>query len=111
MPTKRVPINRPAKVQISDEMVDLFDRMQTLECTCEEVNQHIPEAEYWKRRLCPGCEEYLDLEFRIIELWPGCRPWWRLSPPDLDRRTNKENVARWRQLEAASAARKASTRS
>ena len=53
MVTKRTPIGRPPRSQITPAAIAAFKRMQKLEvaCTCKET-----ESEYWGHEPCKACE-------------------------------------------------------
>jgi len=56
MPTKRVPIGRPAAPMITVEVIKLFERMKRICCTCD-PDDHFNQ--------CSGCKEWLALDEQI----------------------------------------------
>jgi hypothetical protein len=71
MGTKRVPINRPARMEITNEAIRLFEAMDRIECTCVPRDW---DGEYWTHMPCPGCDRWWKLHSKLHrEL--GCKPW------------------------------------
>jgi len=56
MPTKRVPIGRPAAPMITVEVIKLFEAMRRCHCTCN------PDDRYTE---CPGCKKRQELDEQI----------------------------------------------
>jgi hypothetical protein len=115
MGTKRTPVNRPARVQVTPRAVALWEAMQRVECTCEPRNW----ARYWEHERCDGCEERSRLRCAIhaeLRLKPYERavqdpdmpnPWPAGSHRHAGWAPDPDAVARWRALKAASRERRA----
>jgi hypothetical protein len=108
MTTNRTPIQRPSQTMITNRALDLYAAMGKLRCTCPP-----PPPAYWKRKPCPGCERWFDLDATLhTEL--GLRPWQcpataRQGPRRAGSTyTNEEIAARMKALQQA-AARRAAT--
>jgi hypothetical protein len=117
MATKRTPIGRPPRSQITPAAIEIFRRMQAVEaaCTCEPVDWG---GEYWNHRTCAACEEWWDAH---SALWRELRkkPWqWpcvqhpaaRCPYPEGSYAANQwgpnlEAQAMWRELDAAAGQR------
>ena len=111
MATKRVPIDRPVRMEITPRAVRLWEQMQRLECTCAPRDW---DGAYWGHELCAGCEKRGQLKgglHRELQL----RPWEdAVSDPDALNpypvgtyahehfERDRDAEARWRTLEAAS---------
>jgi hypothetical protein len=58
MTTKRTPIYRPLRRQITAEAVRLFRLMKRIECSCSSRDW---KGEYWRHTPCEGCERWWRL--------------------------------------------------
>jgi hypothetical protein len=122
MPTKRVPIGRPAKQRIPPEALEIFARMKELEarrCKCkppkwkpDQLGQHTTDGGLWVPQRCPNCEELHKLNAALCRPL-GLKPWdfptvalprWKHTP-DIDREIFAGRQQRYRELEAALEAR------
>ena len=54
--TRRKPLARRSAVQITPRALDLYTAMGKLRCTCPPR-----PPEYWKHKMCAGCERWYDL--------------------------------------------------
>jgi hypothetical protein len=104
----------PPTPQFTAEAVDTFLAMKEIVCTCTPRDW---AGRYWEHTPCAGCEKWWALHSRLVDLWPGAKPWWwpivedpdsvNPYPPDspVGRgwKPDAEAVARWRVIEAASA--------
>src|SRR5262245_39862087 len=71
MSTKRKPISRPPRVQITQLAIRLFTEMAALSCTCAARDQG---GECRGHEQCAGCTKWWELHARLHhEL--RCRPW------------------------------------
>jgi hypothetical protein len=68
--TRRVPLDRPPVAQITPRAVDIYIAMGKLRCTCAPP----PPDEYWKHKMCVGCERWYDLH-GLLDDELGCEPW------------------------------------
>lgn len=111
MGTKRTPVDRRTRMEITPEAVRLFEAMKRIECTCAPRDWE----RYWEFEPCEGCEERSRLRraiHRELKLPPWAipcvvdpnapNPWPAGSPRHARWRPNPDAVARWRALEAAS---------
>jgi hypothetical protein len=106
--TNRTPIERPAVTMVSSRALDLYEAMSKLRCTCAP-----PPLEYWKHKMCAGCEAWWNLHSELDDEL-GCEPWqW----PCVARQSakaagstcmNDDIAARMATLRAAVKARRAS---
>jgi hypothetical protein len=107
MTTNRTPIARPSAVQITSRALDLYEAMGRLKCTCAPS----PPDEYWKRKMCAGCERWYDLHDELNDEL-RCEPWeWpcvaRQSPKRAGSTCMNEGIAaRMAALKAAAKARR-----
>jgi hypothetical protein len=107
--TRRTPLDRPPVAQITPRAVDLFIAMGKLRCTCPP-----PPPEYWKHKICVGCERWYDLH-GLLDDELGCEPWeWpcvaRQGPKHAGSTCMNEGIAaRMAALKAAAKARRAAT--
>jgi hypothetical protein len=72
--TKRTPIRRPLRLQISAEAVRLFNEMERVECTCAPRDW---DGEHWEHVPCAGCERWWVLNSELcyaLALPPGHWP-------------------------------------
>src|SRR5215831_16106348 len=71
MATKRTPIDRPARLEITLEAINLFEAMECTKCTCAPRGWG---GKYWEHTLCPGRNRWWKLHSRLHrEL--GRKPW------------------------------------
>jgi hypothetical protein len=82
MTTKRIPIARPRRGQITPLAVRLFTEMAVLSCTCA---PHDRGGTYGRHEMCAGCKTWWDLHRQLHEEL-GCRPWeWPcIRPPETE---------------------------
>jgi hypothetical protein len=111
MSTKRKPISRPPRMQITPLAIALFKQMARIACTCA---PHDRSGTYVRYEMCAGCKTWWDLH-RQLHHELQCRPWqWPCiqSPttecsdrPDLlgDQtwRPDEQAQRMWRMLERA----------
>ena len=112
MVTKRTPIDRPPRMEITPRAVELWEQMQGLVCTCKPRDWG---GAYWEHELCPGCQERTlfrraigqelrlppwDIPYIIDPDAPN--PWPAGSLRHARWRPDPDAVARWKALEAAS---------
>jgi hypothetical protein len=111
MSTKRKPINRAPRVQITPLAIGLFTEMAALSCTCMPRDRG---GECRGYEQCAGCQTWWKLHARLHhEL--RCRPWeWPCirypesectyppdSPADQTWRPDEQAQRMWRMLERA----------
>jgi hypothetical protein len=71
MSTKRKPISRPPRVQITPLAIRLFTEMAAIPCTCPSSDGG---GKYREHQQCAGCERWWELHRQLhVEL--RCRPW------------------------------------
>jgi hypothetical protein len=71
MSSKRKPISRPLRVQITPLAIRLFTEMAAISCTCAPRDW---KGEYRGHQECAGCERWWELH-RQLHNELGCRPW------------------------------------
>jgi hypothetical protein len=117
MSTKRTPIDRPPRIEITARAVALWEQIQVLECTCAPRSWG---ANYWNDELCDGCAERNRLR-RAIHAELRLKPWEipAVMAPDTPNpfpagspraknwRPDQDAVARWEALAEASRERQA----
>jgi hypothetical protein len=82
MSTKRKPISRPPRVQITPLAIRLFTEMAAISCTCAPWNG---DDEHCGHEECAGCKTWWKLHGRLHQELQ-CRPWqWPcVQPPDTE---------------------------
>jgi hypothetical protein len=60
--TKRVPIDRPRRHEITARAVELFVAMEKIECVCSARDW---AGEYWKHEFCQGCERWWRMHSQL----------------------------------------------
>jgi hypothetical protein len=122
MVTKRTPIRRAGRRQITKRAVELFTEMAAIPCSCKPRNW---DGEYWRHEECAGCERWWTLHSELHDELRA-RPWeWPCVEDaaaenpypsgsfaaqrwDRERSGKPEKIAAialWRELEAAAAAK------
>jgi hypothetical protein len=71
MSTKRKPISRPQRVQITPLAIRLFTEMAAISCTCAPCDGG---DEHWGHEECAGCKTWWKLHGRLHQELQ-CRPW------------------------------------
>jgi hypothetical protein len=111
MTTKRKPINRPPRVQITPLAIRLFTEMAAISCTCAPRDRG---DEYRGHKECAGCTTWWELHGRLHQELQ-CRPWeWPCirspetecpyplgSPANQNWRPHDKAQHMWRMLECA----------
>jgi hypothetical protein len=83
MTTKRIPIARPRRAQITPLAIRLFTEMAAISCTCAPCDGG---DEHWERHEeCAGCKTWRKLH-GLLHQELGCRPWeWPcIRPPETE---------------------------
>ena len=96
MSTKRTPLVRLVRHEITDEAVRLFRAMERVECTCLPRDW---QGEYWKHVQCEGCVKWWQLHSKLhdeLRLPPHYWPAYEPDLPDAELNPFPEGCPAWR---------------